>query len=75
MAVDPFGLTGLFVALVALIIALLQVLQALFATADGYRNCQTSYHGGLGQSENLQGESSSPEKCVLRLFTQSLILL
>ena len=48
MAVDPFGLTGLFVALVALIIALLQVLQALFATADGYRNCRPAIMGDWG---------------------------
>jgi hypothetical protein len=45
MAVDPFGLTGLFVALVALIVALMQVLQALFATADGYRNCRPAIMG------------------------------
>ena len=48
MAMDPFGLTGLFVALVALIIALLQVLQVLFATAVGYRNCRPAIMGDWG---------------------------
>jgi hypothetical protein len=37
---DPIALTGLIIALIALVIALFQLLQQLLATADGFRNCQ-----------------------------------
>jgi hypothetical protein len=40
MAIDGVALSGLIIALVALVISLFQLLQQLFATADGYRNCQ-----------------------------------
>jgi hypothetical protein len=45
MAIDPVGLSGLIIALVALVIALFQMMQALFATADGYRNCRRAIMG------------------------------
>jgi len=37
---DPIALTGLIIALIALVIALFQLLQQLLATADGFRSCQ-----------------------------------
>jgi hypothetical protein len=45
MAIDAVALSGLVIALVALVISLFQLLQQLFATADGYRNCQSAVIG------------------------------
>ena len=45
MAIDGVALSGLVIALVALVISLFQLLQQLFATADGYRNCQSTVIG------------------------------
>lgn len=57
MAVDPVGLTGLVIALVAFLNALLQMMQALFATADGCRKCRPAIMGDWGVPNSPGGSS------------------
>ena len=52
MAIDAVALSGLVIALVALVISLFQLLQQLFATADGYRNCQSAVIGPFAKLTN-----------------------
>ena len=46
MAVDPVSLIALFVALVALLVAFLQVIQQYASTAYDYRRCSARTMGG-----------------------------
>jgi len=51
--VDSVAVTALVIALIALIIAIGQLLQAYLATADGSRRCQSSVTGDWAKKTQL----------------------
>jgi hypothetical protein len=75
MAGDIIGLTGLIVALVALIVAPLQVLLALFATADGYRNCKPAITGDWGNPQLTRRKFVPGEMRFETIYTVSYITM
>jgi hypothetical protein len=73
--VDSVAVTALVIALIALITAIGQLLQAFLATADGYRRCQSSVMGDWAKKIRLRWRWSqfrfgtlytTPEICMIR---------
>jgi hypothetical protein len=68
MAVDEVALTGLIIALVALVIAFTQLLQQIFATAEGYRNCQAQVMGPWAGRETTKAPKLTKRRPVWSQF-------